>query len=57
MGFYDDIAISISDSERISAIILSTLDGREMTEELKKICVDKLKAIDIADDEIEKWLS
>jgi Leucine-rich repeat (LRR) protein len=57
VGFYDDIAISISDSERISAIILSTLDGREMTEELKKICVDKLKAIDIADDEIEKWLS
>jgi hypothetical protein len=57
VGFYDDIVISISDSERISAIILSTLDGREMTEELKKICVDKLKAIDIADDEIEKWLS
>jgi hypothetical protein len=57
VGFYDDIVIGISDSERISAIILSTLDGREMTEELKKICVDKLKAIDIADEEIEKWLS
>jgi hypothetical protein len=57
VGFYDDIVIGISNSERISAIILSTLDGREMTDELKKICVDKLKAIDIADDEIEKWLS
>jgi hypothetical protein len=56
VGFYDDIVISISDSERISAIILSTLDGREMNDELKKICVNKLKAIDIADDEIEKWL-
>ena len=57
VGFYDDIIISISDSERISAIILSTLDGREMDDELKKICVDKLKAIDIADEEIEKWVS
>jgi len=57
VGFYDDIKICISDSERIGAIILSTLDGREMDDELKKICVDKLKAIDIADDEIEKWLS
>jgi hypothetical protein len=36
VGFYDDIIISISDSERISAIILSTLDGREMIDELKK---------------------
>jgi hypothetical protein len=57
VGFYDDIVIGISNSERISAIILSTLDGREMTDELKKNCVDKLKAIDIADEEIEKWLS
>jgi Leucine-rich repeat (LRR) protein len=57
VGFYGDIVIGISDSERISAIILSTLDGREMTDELKKICIDKLKAIDIADEEIEKWLS
>jgi hypothetical protein len=56
VGFYDDIVIGISNSERISAIILSTLDGKEMTDELKKICVDKLKAIDIADEEIEKWL-
>jgi hypothetical protein len=55
-GFYDDIVIGISNSERISTIILSTLGGREMTDELKKICVDKLKAIDIADEEIEKWL-
>jgi len=57
MGFYDDIIINISNSERISAIILSTLDGREMDDELRKECVDKLKAIDIADDEIEKWVS
>jgi hypothetical protein len=57
VGFYDDIVIGISDSERISAIILSTLDGREMTEELKRICVYKLEAIDITDEEIEKWLS
>jgi Leucine-rich repeat (LRR) protein len=57
VGFYDDIVIGISDSERISAIILSTLDDREMTDEMKKICVDKLKAIDIADEEIEKWLA
>jgi len=57
VGFYDDITIGISDSERISAIILSTLDGREMDDELKKLCIDKLKAIDIADDEINKWLS
>ena len=57
VGFYDDIVISISDSERISAIILTTLDGREMDDELKKICRDKLKVIDIADEEIEKWLA
>jgi hypothetical protein len=56
VGFYDDIVIGISDSERISAIILSTLDGREMNDKLKKVCVDKLKAIDIADEEIEIWL-
>ena len=57
VGFYDDIVISISDSERISAIIFSTLNGEEMTNELKKICIDKLKAINITDEEIEKWLS
>ena len=57
VGFYDDIVISISDSERISAIILSTLDGREMDDELRKVCIDKLKAIDVADEEIEKWVS
>jgi len=57
VGFYDDIAIGISNSERISAIILSTLDGNEMTDELRKICVDKLKAIDVTDEEIKKWLS
>jgi hypothetical protein len=57
VGFYDDIAIGISNSERISAIILTTLDGREMNDELKKICANKLKAIDIADEEIEKWLA
>jgi hypothetical protein len=57
VGFYDDIVIGISDSERISAIILSTLDGREMDDELKKIYVDKLKTIDITDEEIAKWVS
>jgi len=51
------MVIGISDSERISAIILTTLNGREMDDELKKICRDKLKAIDIADEEIEKWLA
>jgi len=57
VGYYDDIEISISNNERISAIILSTLDGNEMTDELKEMCVDKLKAIDISDEEIDKWLS
>ena len=56
VGFYDDIFIGISDSERISAIILTTLAGREMTDELKKICTDKLKAIGVSNDEIDKWL-
>jgi Leucine-rich repeat (LRR) protein len=56
VGFYDDIVIGISESERISTIILSTLDGREMNDELKKICFDKLKDIDISDEEIKKWL-
>jgi hypothetical protein len=56
-GYYDDICISISNSERISAIILATLNGEEMTDDLKKICIDKLKSIDIADEYIEKWLT
>jgi len=33
------------------------LAGREMDDELRKMCVDKLKAIDITDDEIDKWVS
>jgi len=57
VGFYDDIVISISNSERISTIILSVLNGEEMNDELKKICVEKLKAIDVSDEEIEKWLA
>jgi len=57
VGFYDDIVIGISDSERISTIILSTLDGNEMDDELRKVCIDKLKDIDISDEEIAKWIS
>jgi DNA-binding transcriptional regulator YhcF (GntR family) len=36
---------------------LSTFNGEEMNDELKKQCIDKLKAIDISDEEIEKWLA
>jgi len=57
VGFYDDIVIGISNSERIGSIILSTLAGEEMNDDLKKICIDKLKAIDISDEEITKWLA
>jgi len=57
VGYYDDIVVSISDSERISAIILSTLNGEEMNDELKEVCRGKLKEADISDAEIDKWLS
>ena len=56
VGFFDDIEINISDSERISAIILSVLSGEEMTDELKEICRTKLKEADVEESEIEKWL-
>ena len=56
-GFYEDIQITISNNERISAIILSTLDGEEMNDELREICREKLKDIGIEDEEIEVWLS
>ncbi len=56
VGFFDDIEINISDSERISAIILSVINGSEMTDELKEICRTKLKEADIDESEIEKWL-
>uniref|UniRef100_A0A6C0E8W5 Uncharacterized protein n=1 Tax=viral metagenome TaxID=1070528 RepID=A0A6C0E8W5_9ZZZZ len=55
-GFYEDIQITISNNERISAIILSTLDGQEMSDELREICRAKLKDIGIEDEEIEIWL-
>jgi len=55
-GFYEDIQITISNNERISAIILSTLDGQEMSDELREICRAKLKDIGIEDEEIEVWL-
>lgn len=57
VGFSDDIEINISESERISAIILSVLNGEEMTDELKEICRTKLKEAGIEESEIEKWLS
>jgi hypothetical protein len=56
-GFYDDIHINISNTERISAIILSTLNGAKMDYTLYKICFSKLKAIGMSDDEIKKWLT
>uniref|UniRef100_A0A6C0ECI7 Uncharacterized protein n=1 Tax=viral metagenome TaxID=1070528 RepID=A0A6C0ECI7_9ZZZZ len=55
-GFYEDIQITISNNERISAIILSTLNGQEMSDELREICRTKLKDIGIEDEEIEVWL-
>jgi Leucine-rich repeat (LRR) protein len=56
VGYSDDIEINISDSERISVIILSVLSGEEMTDELKDICRIKLKEVDVEESEIEKWL-
>lgn len=56
VGFFEDIEINISNSERISAIILSVLNGEEMTDELREICITKLKEADIEESEIEKWL-
>ena len=55
-GFYDDIQINISNAERISAIILSTLNGRQMDNILYKTCFSKLTAIGMGDEEIKKWL-
>uniref|UniRef100_A0A6C0E9Y3 Uncharacterized protein n=1 Tax=viral metagenome TaxID=1070528 RepID=A0A6C0E9Y3_9ZZZZ len=55
-GFYEDIQITISNNERISAIILLTLNGQEMSDELREICRAKLKDIGIEDEEIEVWL-
>jgi hypothetical protein len=55
-GYFDDINITISSSERISAIILNILDGREMNDELKEICRKQLKETDFEDEEIEKWI-
>ena len=60
VGFSEDIEINISGSERISAIILSVLSGSaigEMTDELKEICITKLKEAGIEKSEIEKWLN
>jgi Leucine-rich repeat (LRR) protein len=57
VGFFDDIEINISESERISAIILSVVNGQEMTDELKEICIQKLKEADVEESEIEKWLA
>jgi hypothetical protein len=56
VGFFTDINITTSNSERIGAIILSVLNGREMTDELKEICRKSLKEAEIEDDEIGKWL-
>jgi hypothetical protein len=56
-GHYDDINITISGSERISAIILTTLNGREMDDELREVCRKRLKDAEIDDDDIDKWLA
>jgi hypothetical protein len=57
VGFFEDIEIHISDSERMSGIILSILNGNEMTDELREICIHKLKEAGFDESEIEKWLS
>ena len=56
-GYFEDINITISNSERISAIILTILDGREMNDELKEICRKQLKETEFDDEEIEKWIN
>jgi hypothetical protein len=56
VGFFSDINITVSNSERISAIISSVLNGREMSDELKEVCRKSLKDAEIEDDEIGKWL-
>ncbi len=56
-GYFDDVNITISNNERISAIILSILNGEEMCEELKEQCRKQLKENDFSDDEIDKWLN
>ena len=58
VGFFEDIEINISESERISAIILYVLSGTgEMTDELKEICRTKLNEAGVEESEIEKWLN
>jgi hypothetical protein len=56
VGFFSDINITISNNERIGAIISSILNGGEMTDELKDVCRRTLKEAEIEDDEISKWL-
>ena len=56
-GYFEDINITISNSERMSAIILTILDGREMNDEVKEICRKQLREADFEDEEIEKWIN
>ena len=56
-GYFEDINITISSNERISAIILTILDGREMNNQLKEICRKQLKEAEFDDEEIEKWIN
>jgi Leucine-rich repeat (LRR) protein len=56
VGFFSDINITVSNNERIGAIISSVLKGREMTDELKEVCRKSLKKAEIEEDEIGKWL-
>jgi hypothetical protein len=56
VGFFTDINITISNNERIGAIISSVLKGKEMTDELKELCRKSLTDAEIEDDEIGKWL-
>jgi DNA-binding transcriptional regulator GbsR (MarR family) len=56
VGFFSDINITVSNNERIGAIISSVLKGRDLTDELKEVCRKSLKEAEIEDDEIAKWL-
>jgi hypothetical protein len=56
VGYFTDINITTSNSERLCPIISSVLNGRDITDKLKEICRKSLKEAEIEDDEIGKWL-
>ena len=55
-GYFDDIKITISNNERMSAIILTILNGNEMDDILKEQCRKQLKENEFSNEEIDKWL-